>query len=181
MLAMAGSAVLVAGCGGAKPKSGGANAAQRSTPGGGAADAYKYAQCMRQHGVSGFEDPVVSSSPGHQSVAIHITPAITGSPAFKSAQVACAKILPGLGQGPSPQQQAAHRKGLLDFATCMRAHGVASFPDPNTQGQITPQMLTAANLNLHAPAVDSAARTCIPASDGVINAAAVNHAINGGP
>ena len=183
--AIAATVLLAAGCGGAnKPSSGtsasGAAAGQSS----GIAAAYKYSRCMRAHGVTSFQDPHVTSSAGHTSVGIMVNPSITGSPDFKSAQKACGGILPGPGNsnnGPSPAQQAAHLKGLLDFATCMRSHHVPSFPDPNAQGDITPAMLSAAGLNLHAPAVDSAAFACIPASNGVLTKAALNAAINGGP
>lgn len=180
--AMAGTAVLLAGCGGAaKPPSGGSAAG--APPKDGIAAAYKFSRCMRDHGVSSFPDPVVHSTSTSQSVGIRITPGISGSPSFNSAQKACQGILPGAGNsndGQTAAQQAAHRKGLLGFATCMRSHQVPSFPDPNTQGDITPQMLTAAGLNLHAPAVGAAARACISSSDGVVNAAAVQRAINGG-
>ena len=82
--------------------------------------------------------------------------------------------------GQSPQQEAAHLKGVLGFADCMRSHHVASFPDPNTQGDLTQAMLVAAGINVHAPAVDAAASACVSASDGQITAADVAQAEAGG-
>ncbi|HWC87661.1 MAG TPA: hypothetical protein VG388_14070 [Solirubrobacteraceae bacterium] len=176
-LASASAALLAAGCGETSPTS--ANAG--GGPAGDAAAAYKFSRCMRQHGLPNFPDPKVINQPGHQGVGIHVTPATTGGPNFKTAQKACAGIMPGAGNGngPSAQERAAHLKGLLSFATCMRDHHVPGFPDPNTQGQITPQMLSAAGLNLHAPAVKAAAMTCVPASQGQVSAAAVAQAVNG--
>ena len=181
VLASASVALLVAGCGGNAPSSttGAGGPSPRTLD----ADAYKFSRCMREHGVSNFPDPQVINQPGHSGVGIRVTPALTGSPQFNTAQHACQGIMPGSGpgnNGRSPQQLAAHLKGLRDFATCMRSHRVSSFPDPNTQGQITPTMLSAAGINLHAPAVAAAGMACVPSSDGQVNAAAVAQAVHGG-
>jgi hypothetical protein len=171
--------LVVAGCGGANNPQSSTNAG-----GGGPKDgvqaAYRFSACMRSHGVSNFPDPIVHSSGNSQSVGIKVDPSETNSPRFKSAQQACQHIMPA----PSPAQQAAqqraHGQHLLAFARCMRAHGVTSFPDPNAQGDIRPEMLTAAGVDLHSPAVQHAAFTCVPSSGGVVTAAAVRSAISGG-
>jgi hypothetical protein len=181
-LSIAGTALLAAGCGGAtkgKTPSGSAGAPPPNI----IATAYKYSRCMRQNGVANFPDPQIVNSAGQHGLSIHMTPAISGSPQFATAQKACAGIMPGPGNGnggPSPQQQAAHLKGVLGFATCMRSHHVPTFPDPDQQGQLTPQMLGAAGINVHAPAVDAAAKVCVSASDGQITAADVAAAESGG-
>jgi hypothetical protein len=79
---------------------------------------------MRSYGVSNFPDP----SPGGPSVIPNsINP---NAPAFLSAQKACAKFLGG---DRSPGRASASEKvALLNLARCMRAHGVANFPDPTT-------------------------------------------------
>lgn len=173
--------LAAAGCGGTtKPPSAGTGG---TPPKNIVSSAYKFSRCMRQHGVSGFPDPVVNSSPGHQSVGIQVTPTETGSPRFASAQKACQGIMPGSGNGDSgrsPQQLAAHIKGMVAFAGCMRSRHVPTFPDPSTQGQITPAMLSAANINLHAPAVRAAAIACVPASQGQLSAAQVTQALGPG-
>jgi hypothetical protein len=181
MLASASVALLVAGCGGNTPSSttGAGGPSSRTLD----ADAYKFSRCMREHGVPNFPDPKVINQPGHSGVGIQVTPALTGSPQFKTAQNACQGIMPGPGPGnggPSPQQQAAHLKGLRSFATCMRSHRVPTFPDPNTQGQITSTMMSAAGINLRAPAVAAAATACVSSSGGQVNAAAVAQAVHGG-
>lgn len=180
-LIMVGGAITAAGCGtAAKPPPNAGNGSPKDD----VSAAYKFSRCMRDHGVTNFPDPRVVSSPGHQSVGIAVTPTLTGSPAFKSAQKACQGIMPGPGPGgnggPSPQQMAAHVKGMVSFASCMRSHHVPTFPDPTTQGQLTPAMLSAAGIDLHAPAFRAAAIACVPASEGQLNAAQVAHALGKG-
>ena len=76
------TAVAVAACGGSSaPKAGGSNTSAGSqkaaeSPG------YRFATCMRSHGVSNFPDPMV-----HQDSQQVI--AIKKSPAFSSAYRAC--------------------------------------------------------------------------------------------
>jgi hypothetical protein len=181
VLASASVALLVAGCG--------ANSPSPTTGGGGPSGsgdraAYTFSRCMRQHGVANFPDPIVTSNGNQHSVIVHITPALNGSPQFKTAQHACRGILPGPGKGNvgglSPQQVAARVKGRLGFATCMRAHQVPTFPDPTSQGQLNLAMVRAAGINLHAPAVVTAARACVSASGGQITAAQVAQATGSG-
>lgn len=75
---------------------------------------------------------------------------------------------PGTTTGKSAQldpQQVAH---LEAFAACMRAHGVAHLgavngngrPDPNGSGQV----------DLTAPSVKAAIKTCLPTADGTVGA-----------
>jgi hypothetical protein len=180
VLASAGAALLVAGCGGNSPSP--------TTGGGGPSGngdraAYAFSRCMRQHGVASFPDPIVTSNGNQHSVIVHITPALNGSPQFKTAQHACGGILGGpksVSGGLSPQQVAARVKGRLGFATCMRAHQVPTFPDPTSQGQLSITMVRAAGINLHAPAVVAAARACVSASGGQITAAQVAQATGSG-
>ena len=130
-----------------------------------------------------FPDPVVHSSPGKQSVGIRVDPSETGSPHFKAAQKACQSIMPGPTKADiaaQAQQQRAHTQGLLSFARCLRQRGINNFPDPDAQGNLTPQMLSAAGIDVHAPSVLAAVRACIPESGGQVNAAAIQQAANSG-
>lgn len=164
-------AMLGAGCGSAGPP---ANTGQAS--GGPAAAAYRYADCMRSHGVSGFPVPKVSVSPGHTSVAVMAPQSAVAAPRFKSAQRACNGILPGPG---NESEQPGHRPAFLAFARCMRGRGLSDFPDPNSQGRITGSMLSAAGVDLRSHAFYKAAIACAPLTHGVITAAAVGQAANG--
>jgi uncharacterized membrane protein YgcG len=172
------AAVIVAGCGGTAPKAPPSPSASIKDP---KQAAYKFSACMRAHGLSSFPDPVVHQTGNSVSIGIRVDPTITGSPAFKSAQQACQGIMPG---PTSPAQQAAqqHLKAehLLSFARCMRARGVTSFPDPDAQGNIRPQLLAAAGVDLHAPNVIASARACVPASDGELSQATISQATGSG-
>ncbi len=109
------------------------NAAATTNP---SAAALTLSQCMHSHGIKNFPDPTngpggaglsLGTSPGSGTV---IADGITFSgPAFDAAAKACAKLLPG-GGGPPPPLTAQQKQKALEFAACMRAHGVPNFPDP---------------------------------------------------
>jgi hypothetical protein len=112
ILATAGVALAVAGCGGTSPATPGAASAQANA-------ALAFSRCMRSHGVPSFPDP----GAGVPSTADQ------RSPAFQAAQHACQRLnpkqLPPPAHPTSRQQEAA-----LRLAECMRAHGYPHFPDP---------------------------------------------------
>lgn len=167
----------LAGCGGSGPTPPSPGTATPQNP---VSAAYRFAACMRQHGVP-VPDPQVSNHGGNQSVRMEaVSP---NSPVGKAAQKACAGILPAP-QNENPTQIAQQRRqralGLLSFARCMRAHGVTSFPDPDAQGQINEQALANARIDVHQPSVFQAAETCIPASHGALTRAALAQAANRG-
>jgi hypothetical protein len=180
LLAGAALAVAIAGCGGNSPPSASVSGSAKSGKPG--AEAYQFSACMRSHGVSSFPDPVVKTSGSSVQVGIHITPTISGSPAFKTAQKACAHILPGPkgnGNGLSPAQQQARTRALLAFAQCLRTHGFPRFPDPNTQGDLSMQTIAAAGIDIHTPALLTAGKACTSVTHGQITPAMVVRAING--
>ena len=89
------------------------------------------ARCMRTHGVPNFPDPgrrggmTVLLSPGSSTVTIDGI-LFTG-PAFQAAEKVCQPLGDrGSGNPPVPEQQ---RRALLDFAECMRHHGIP-YSDP---------------------------------------------------
>ena len=142
-----------------------------------ATQAFKFSACMRDHGVTNFPDPKVTNNGTQQAIAIQAVG--PNNPAFKTASKDCAGILPMPSNADLAAQaaaQQAHARDLLSFARCMRDHGINGFPDPGLQGQLTIAMITAAGIDLHAPQVAVAARTCIPASKGVITPATVAQA-----
>ncbi|MGZ4286692.1 MAG: hypothetical protein ACXVW5_21050 [Solirubrobacteraceae bacterium] len=51
--------------------------------------------------------------------------------------------MPAPGNGGA-RDQGPHKQVLLAFAHCLRAHGVNGFPDPNANGQLTTEMISAA-------------------------------------
>ncbi len=160
------TAFLIAACGGSnKPSGSGSNGSSHKAFT--ASNAYEHSACMRNHGVANFPDPQVNAN----HITIQLNPTITGSPAFQSAQKACSYLLPaGADQidGPSPAQQKARTEGLLAFAACMRKHGFPGFPDPDSQGQLTLEMVKQAGINLNQPAVLQAGDACVSVSQGQI-------------
>ena len=83
--------------------------------------AVAYSRCMRTHGVPDFPDP---AGPAQLP---KVTPQQVGvsSNRFQAAQRACAPLLQ-----PAQAQQPQIMTGLLNFARCMRAHGLPNWPDP---------------------------------------------------
>ncbi len=164
--------VLVAGCGSTPSSSvahlgsstqatsstaSGTSEGRESSPG---SQAVAYSACVRAHGVPNFPDPKISTHGNGVSVAIRVTPAITGNPHFKSAQQACSKLLPGGGPGGgsnhqiTPQEQSQYLKA----AACVRSHGVPNFPDPTFSGggvHVAHQ-----GLNESSPAFKAAVQAC---------------------
>jgi hypothetical protein len=82
--------------------------------------AVEFADCMRAHGVPSFPDP----NGGRRPTSV----ADTGTPAFKSASRACARLAPG-GAGGVRSTESQYLAALT-FAKCMRTHGVPGIPDP---------------------------------------------------
>jgi hypothetical protein len=139
--------------------------------------AFKFAACMRNHGVTNFPDPTVTNNGNHQAIAIKVVG--PNGPAFKTASKDCQGILPAPSKADLAAEaaaQQAHKQDLLSFARCMRGRGVNGFPDPTSQGMFTLQMITDAGVDLHSPQVAAAARACIPASNGVVTAADIAQA-----
>lgn len=77
---------------------------------------------MRANGVSDFPD---LNADGSVSLPPSINPQ---SPAFQSAQQACASLRPR-GSPPRPISAAA-KASFVANAKCMRTHGIPDFPDP---------------------------------------------------
>jgi hypothetical protein len=176
--AIASLAVLAAGCG----SSSGTSSTDPS-PQSFVGAAYKYASCMRNHGVTNFPEPQVSSHNGGRSVVIAVSGLGLRSPQFKAAQQVCRGILPAppnINPTQVAQQQHARELELLAFARCLRSHGLTGFPDPTSQGQLTIQMVDAAGIDLHAPIVLTAAKACVGVTHGAVTPADVERAVNGG-
>ena len=92
-----------------------------------------YASCVRSHGVPNFPDPKAGGNGGTQIQATRGHMSVNGvpvnAPAFQAAQQACHSLLPNGGQ--PPPLDASRKRAMLQFAQCMRSHGVPNFPDPS--------------------------------------------------
>jgi hypothetical protein len=164
------TSLLISACG---SSSGSPSATASDSP---AAAALKYASCMRKHGVAGYPDPQVTTNPdGSVATAIAGPANASAAPAFRTAQKACSAILLAQSSsgpsGPSRQQ-------FLAFAHCLHTHGISDFPDPNTQGRITGQMIDASGVDLKAPSFMTAADACVGVTHGAITRADVARLVN---
>lgn len=136
---LAGLAILASACGG-----GGSNSASGSSSGGSssqnssAADSAQqagiaYAQCMRSHGISNFPDSAISTTGG--GVQVNLPQGITQEPGYQAAQQACQSKLPRGTNGGGSSGGSSSVNQLINFANCMRSHGVTNFPEPNSSGR----------------------------------------------
>ena len=139
LLAVVALGFAAAACGGGSPSPGVASVGSNTTttvqftaPGAGSstisyADRLKRAECMRAHGIPDFPDPnpnggtLLRGGPGSD-----LDP---GNPRFQAAERTCQKLLPHGGK-PAPAEQTQANVQALEFSRCMRAHGIADFPDP---------------------------------------------------
>jgi hypothetical protein len=162
-------AAALAGCG--RPASaGGSGSSPTPDP---KTAAYRFAACMRAHGVDMPDPQTISNGAGGGTVhEFKANPGSGNNPLpdpksqqFQAAQRACRSLLPNGGQ-LSPQQQAQQRENALKFAQCMRAHGV-DLPDPGNGGSGSDRGLSingvgigAGNINPDDPAFKSAMNAC---------------------
>lgn len=117
---------------------------------------------MRSHGVSSFPDP------GTGSFKFALAPSSPKSPAFQSAFPVCRHLLPDDGAQGQETHSSTQIAAALAFARCIRSHGFPSFPDPSSAGDLTHEMIAAAGINLHQPAVLRAGDACAGLTHGFI-------------
>jgi hypothetical protein len=121
-----------------------------------------FAACMRRHGVPNFPDPKADSSGYHLRYGSENGIDVR-SPQFKNAQQKCTRLLPNGGK-PSPQEQAAELKEALEFAVCIRSHGVPNFPDPklSANGELEMGLGRTSGVNPSSPRFKAAETSCLP-------------------
>jgi hypothetical protein len=100
-----------------------------------------FVECMRDHGVD-MPDPETAKSSTGGARAGGAVIAVNGDPndpTFKKAQEACEPIMANV-RGEledDPERQAEMKEQLLEFAQCMRDHGI-DMPDPqfDSEGRV---------------------------------------------
>jgi hypothetical protein len=111
---------------------------------------------MRSDGVTDFPDP------DHDGQFGTISAQMEDSPPFGASYNACKHLLP-VG-GVSKAQQDLPQ--LLKFAQCMHAHGVPSYPEPDSNvpkyniGNTAVNALQLAGVNPNSPVVHAAVQAC---------------------
>jgi len=108
----------------------GTSSASPTSSSAGQGSALAYSQCMRAHGISDFPDP---DSDG--SISLNAEAGSDLSPsnsAFQAANNACKSLKPAVQQ----QQKQAVATAALNYAKCMRQHGISDYPDPRPDGSL---------------------------------------------
>lgn len=166
IVTVAAASLLAAGCGAS---------ASKTAATAGLNELIAYSNCIRSHGVQSFPDPTVSQGIPKEESWIR-------NPKMSSASKACRHLMPASGLGPSTTTPPTRARfaAALAFARCVRGRGFPNFPDPTVQGQLTPEMVSAAGIDLHQPALLHAGLACAPVTHGLITRAAVERAVQGG-
>lgn len=144
LLVVSATALAVAGCG----ASGDSKSSSNANPA--LEKAVKYAQCMRENGVTDFPDPdkngrfVIAAGGPNQN-----------SPQVKKAKQACKSQEPP-GIEDDPAQVAQDQKEWLKFAQCMRRNGIPDFPDPQDGRLLVPRD----RINVNSPQFKKALNAC---------------------
>ncbi len=160
VLAAAGVAVLAAACSGggsgdAEVASVPSHSASASSSSGSSApaSALAFSHCMRSHGVSNFPDPDSSGAlpkVGPKQLGV-------SSSRLQQAQSACGYLLQ-----PAQAQVEHTLSGMLDFARCMRSHGVPDWPDPTTDHDGQAVFDLRGRINPDSPQLATASDQCAP-------------------
>lgn len=113
-----------------------------------------FTQCMRSHGLQDFPDPNANGQGfGNQQQQRQER----SNPHFSTAYSACRHLLPS---GPSSTTKPKpNNAALVQFAQCMRSHGVKNYPDPNSNVSVRTQ-LAQAGINPNTPTFRSTLQTC---------------------
>jgi hypothetical protein len=139
-------ALTVAGCGG----SGGSNSSSSGSKSNSTLEqAVKYAQCMRENGVTNFPDP---DKDGKIMIGAGVD---NKSPQAKKAQQACKSQEPP-GLHPDSAQIAQDQKEWLKWAQCMRKNGISNMPDPQDGRLLVPRD----RINVNSPQFKNAMNAC---------------------
>ena len=175
-------ALLLAGCADSGPAppavptvpQGGAVSSQASqvTASGRAAALHAAAQCIRQHGIPSYSDPVLASGGRVFSDLRSIEDAPDTT--ISAIQQACGTL--AARAGLSPQDEPPAPPQLVRAAQCMRAHGLPDVHDPTAQSPYTPGHgfgMTANEVpsgGKASPVYQTAAHACRSLLDGEIRA-----------
>lgn len=124
------SGILLAGC-----SSGSGNASAADSPSAsptGFQKALAYAKCMRDNGVTSFQDPKSDGS-GHVMLGpgSGVDP---NSPTYQKAAETCQPLQPQAVGGGNARGGNLSSAKVAAWAKCIRAHGVPNLQDPKIQG-----------------------------------------------
>jgi hypothetical protein len=141
----------LAACGGGSPSASSKSSSASDSSSSEETQLLRFAECMRSHGDPSYPDPVIGSN-GQA----HLSGPPPQGAAAQAAKEACYKYTPA--GSATPAEKATALAKAVKFAECMRSHGEADFPDPNSNGQFnfTPQD----NINSGSSQFQAAQKTC---------------------
>ena len=162
--AMVAVILAAAGCGdsSSSPNAGAPGAGGGKAHSTGSVRLVDFAKCMRSHGLANFPDPTPQGT-------FHLPSGMATSPQFQSADRSCRSLAPAgslSGQGPTAQMLSKS----LKFAKCMQKNGMASFPDPSSNGTFHLAGGGTIRINVNSPQFKkalSACRSLLPAGAGM--------------
>jgi len=127
-------------------------------------DLLAFSGCMRKHGVASFPDPTRNAD-GSYGFAADLGQLRKLVRSSQKALDSCEPLLAESGI-LSSANIGKFRQQMLAYATCMRSHGVADFPDPNANGRFGGQLKSLRNT----PAFQAAVTACRPVLSKAIGA-----------
>jgi len=191
VLAAGALALSAAGCGaasGATPHASHASSSQTGNApatggnGGAATGPLAYAACMRAHGIPDFPDPSgggMTQRVTRTQVTINGVTLKESAAQFQTASQACQSKM-GINTSGGPPNPAL-QKAALEFANCMRTHGVPNFPDPKVSGNgVQIQIKKSSGINPQSPQFQKARSTCQPLMAAARKGLSTARAANGG-
>jgi hypothetical protein len=182
VMATAGLALLATACGGSPgahvaqlgstatqpaSSSGPSNAGGSTSSRSAIAQPLAFSHCMRSHGVPKFPDSNSGGVWPKSQVEL-----AAGNPRFQTATQTCGHLLPDGGPGvpPSPAVVQLIQSDMLEFARCMRSHGVPNWPDPTLDRGRAIFNPEAVEVNPNSPRISTKMHECervFPASLGI--------------
>ena len=164
----------LAGCSNGTPSAGDSGSSDRATK------LHAAAECLRQHGINNFADPVLGAN---GQVFTDARPLQDAGDAADAAQNACRQELDAANWKPDqqPPAPAALVEAGVRGAQCMREHGLTNFRDPTADTPYTPGHgfgMSAEDLppgaDKQTPAVQEAMTACRDLLDAEIAASRLN-------
>ena len=185
-------ALLLAGCAGsgptgpAVPTAAQGGAASQGAGSGRAAALHAAAQCIRQHGVPSYADPVLTPD-GHVYTDSRSFDGASQQ-TFNAIQQACGTLAARAGLSPDSEPPAPPQlvEAGVRSAECMRAHGLPDVQDPTAQSSYTPGHgfgFTRGEIpagGKASPVYQAAAHACRPLLDAEIRASTLASLANDG-
>jgi hypothetical protein len=157
------AAAMMAACSSSSPKGSAAPTSSSARSDSGSqpsSSTLAFSKCMRANGLPNFPDLGGSGMRIEGTgQALSVNGVLVNAPAYRAARQACEKYMPH--SQATPAQAAQQRQRGLEFARCMRSHGVPNFPDPRViSSSGGNQQVYLPGINPQSPAFQAGAKAC---------------------